>query len=296
MNVEDIELFLAVYHYGSISKAAAALYMNQSNLSSKIQKIEKEIGAQLFIRGRGRHTIELTVQGEKFLEVALQLQNSFRQIDQLKVAPKKEFISVGASEVTNLFTLVPFYQKFIKEHPNIALSIHTYHSSEIYNKITQNSFDVGIVNFQKSFYDIKATPIYDEPMFLITPHTSNYYNGISPKELPADKELFIRWNETFASWHEKYWGNRNYYARVSNASDLQFYMDEKDMWSIISLNMALQLAKTNPFSIYSLSEQPPKLHYYLAEKLNKYRSLAVEEFTKELYTFIRSNINIEPKI
>lgn len=296
MNIDDVQIFLAVYNFGSISKAANALYMNQSNLSAKLQQLEKEIGADLFIRARGRHTIELTGQGEKFLDIALQLQNSLRQIDQLKDAPKKEFISVGASEVTNLFTMVPFYQQFIKAHPNISLSIHTYHSSEIYNKLEQNSFDLGIVNFQKSFYDIKETPIYDEPMFLITPRSSKYYNGISPSELPAEKELFIRWNETYASWHEQYWGNRSYYARVSNATDLQFYMDEEGMWSIISLNMALQLAKTNPFSIYSLQEEPPKLQYYLAEKLNKYRSQAVEILIKELFSYIRNNINIEPKI
>lgn len=60
MDLDDFRVFLAIYKHGSISKAAASLYMNQSNLSSKIQKLEKEIGAELFVRGRGRHSIELT--------------------------------------------------------------------------------------------------------------------------------------------------------------------------------------------------------------------------------------------
>ena len=56
MDLDDFRVFLAIYKHGSISKAAASLYMNQSNLSSKIQKLEKEIGAELFVRGRGRHS------------------------------------------------------------------------------------------------------------------------------------------------------------------------------------------------------------------------------------------------
>ena len=41
MDLDDFKAFLAIYKHGSISKAAASLYMNQSNLSSKIQKLEK---------------------------------------------------------------------------------------------------------------------------------------------------------------------------------------------------------------------------------------------------------------
>ena len=58
MDLDDFKAFLAIYKHGSISKAAASLYMNQSNLSSKIQKLEKEIGAELFVRGIGRHSNE----------------------------------------------------------------------------------------------------------------------------------------------------------------------------------------------------------------------------------------------
>ena len=84
MDLDDFRAFLAIYKHGSISKAAASLYMNQSNLSSKIQKLEKEIGAELFVRGRGRHSIELTNQGEKFLLIAQQIENSIGQVNQLK--------------------------------------------------------------------------------------------------------------------------------------------------------------------------------------------------------------------
>ena len=55
MEFSFISAFMAVVNYRSISKAAASLYVSQSNLSARIAKLEKEIGYQLFIRQRGKH-------------------------------------------------------------------------------------------------------------------------------------------------------------------------------------------------------------------------------------------------
>ena len=68
MEFSVISAFMAVVNYRSISKAAASLYVSQSNLSARIAKLEKEIGYQLFIRQRGKHIIELTPKGEQFLQ------------------------------------------------------------------------------------------------------------------------------------------------------------------------------------------------------------------------------------
>lgn len=54
--------------------------------------------------------------------------------------------------------------------------------------------------------------------------------------------------------------------------------------------------ETHPLSIYSLKEEPPKIHYYLAKKERKYQPEAVDIFLQELQDFINHNINIEPVI
>ena len=73
-------------------------------------------------------------------------------------------------------------------------------------------------------------------------------------------------------------------------------MDEEGMWAIVTLSVALQLMETHPLSIYSLKEETPKIHYYLAKKERKYQSEAVDIFLQELRDFINHNINIEPVI
>ncbi len=296
MNLDDIQAFLAVYNSGSISQAAITLYMNQSNLSAKIQRLEKELGTELFIRGRGRHSVELTTQGQKFLLIAEQINNSLKEIDHLKDSQRKEFVSIAANEVTNQFSLFPFYQQFMEQHPNITLAIHTYHSTEIYNKMEKNDFDIGIVSIPRAYYNLKTINIYQEAMYLITPQGSPYHNGIHVKDLPAEKELCIRWNPIFNAWHDGFWGNQNYHVRVSNSAELPSYLNDPNMWSIVPLSCALRLAKTYPISVFSIYEEPPKIDFYMVERDKTYHSEAVDLFIHELFQYIRTSINIESLI
>jgi len=50
MRLRQIEYFLAVAEAGSITQAAANLYLAQPSLSYQITTLEKELGGQLFER------------------------------------------------------------------------------------------------------------------------------------------------------------------------------------------------------------------------------------------------------
>ena len=68
----EIQAFLTVQQTLSISRAAEQLYISQSSLSSRLQTLEQELGAPLFVRGRGRRELSLTAEGERFLPLARQ--------------------------------------------------------------------------------------------------------------------------------------------------------------------------------------------------------------------------------
>ncbi|MGY1619445.1 LysR family transcriptional regulator [Geodermatophilus sp. SYSU D00691] len=52
VELRQLEDFVAVVDEGSITRAAARLHMVQSSLSASLLALEKELGADLFIRGR----------------------------------------------------------------------------------------------------------------------------------------------------------------------------------------------------------------------------------------------------
>jgi DNA-binding transcriptional LysR family regulator len=65
MRLRQLEYFVAIAEHGSISKAAAALFVAQPSLSTQLTALEKEIGGSLLDRlPRG---VRLTVAGREFL-------------------------------------------------------------------------------------------------------------------------------------------------------------------------------------------------------------------------------------
>ena len=61
MEIRELKYFLAVAREQNLSHAAETLFTTQPNLTRQMQKLEKEIGQPLFVRGR---KITLTEAGQ----------------------------------------------------------------------------------------------------------------------------------------------------------------------------------------------------------------------------------------
>lgn len=296
MDFSSISAFLAVVQYKSISKAAASLYLSQSNLSARISKLEKEIGYELFFRQRGKHTVELTPKGEQFMEYAKQISNALVEIENLAIKQDRQFLSIGANAGTHQITLNAFYQDFIRNHPNICLGLHTYHSSDIYNYVNSDRFQLGIVSNAKKMPDISTTLIYEEPLFIVANQDSPYYNGIMPEQLPGNQEIFMAYTQEYIAWHEQYWPDRQYFARLSDGFDLPTFFNDKNRWAFVPLSTAVFFADRFNWSVFRSGKDIPNNRYYLVEKTNKYRSEATEIYKQELFEFLRNDINVLSKV
>ena len=64
MNIENIEAFVYINHYGSFNKAAEVLFLSQPSVTARIQSLERELGCKLFDR-LGKQIV-LTDEGRKF--------------------------------------------------------------------------------------------------------------------------------------------------------------------------------------------------------------------------------------
>ena len=65
MTKAELEAFLAVLQYGSISAAAERLFITQPAMSRRMKSMEEELGYSLFERGRGQRSVELTENGKR---------------------------------------------------------------------------------------------------------------------------------------------------------------------------------------------------------------------------------------
>lgn len=127
MDINCIECFLTVARMLNFSEAARRSYISQSMVSRYIVKLEKELGAKLFIRTNKE--VALTAEGKALLPYAVEITDNLRKakfaIEQLKSGyegrvkilcdgASGEFVSLCISEFSRLY-------------PGIAIDISEIH-------------------------------------------------------------------------------------------------------------------------------------------------------------------------
>ncbi len=130
-----------------MTRAAAALNTVQSNISSRIQRLEEELGATLLVRDSRK--LRLTPDGETLMPFALRLEElskeilkKFRQDDE----PRSGSIRIGAIETFAASRLVEFIAGFSRKHPSVDISVETGGTALLWEKILKSELDVAFVS------------------------------------------------------------------------------------------------------------------------------------------------------
>ena len=123
MDTADLRVFEAVARLGGMSRAAEALHTVQSNVTGRIRRLEKELGAPLFRRhARG---VEPTPAGQRLLPYAVraaQLLEDARRAALDDGTPRGALI-VGSLETTPALRLAPILPRFAATYPAGALTL-----------------------------------------------------------------------------------------------------------------------------------------------------------------------------
>ena len=146
MNNVDIETFWAVVENGSMTAAAEALFITQPTLSGRVQSLENEVGAKLFIRGRGMKELRLTEAGENFLPLARRWRTLLSETDDFAAAKRQEYLHLAAVYTANRYILPPVYQRFLEREMPTALWVETMRAPDAISAVTQGVCDLAIVD------------------------------------------------------------------------------------------------------------------------------------------------------
>jgi len=86
IDLRQLETFCVLAQTRNFTRAADALGYSQSNITTRIKKLEQELGAVLFKRHRFSRKVTLTKKGQALLQYALRL---FALVDEMKTATQK---------------------------------------------------------------------------------------------------------------------------------------------------------------------------------------------------------------
>lgn len=151
MNLLHLKYAVMVEKTRSINKAAELLFMGQPNLSRAIKELEASLGIRIFKRtSKG---IQLTAQGEEFMQYARRIVSQVEEVESLylgKHTDEQRFsISVPRASYISC-ALTAFAAKLNTEHP-VEIFYKETNSMQAVNNILQADYKLAILRYQVTF-------------------------------------------------------------------------------------------------------------------------------------------------
>lgn len=185
--------FVTVAETGNVGRAAARLHISQPPLTRQIQQLERDLGAQLFVRGaRG---VELTDAGVLFLEEARNLLFLAEQArERAQRAGRGE---IGRFDVaifgSAIFDTIPqILLAFRRQNPDVHLVVHAMNRGEQIEALRQRRINAGFNRFVRDAPDIVAEMILAESLFVAANHHSQFSRmRVVPLKSLAEEPLVL---------------------------------------------------------------------------------------------------------
>ena len=194
MDINQLEVLIAVAREKSFSRAADVLGRTQPAVSQAVRRLEQEIGEKLFDRSSKDGT--LTAAGELLVDYARQMMNlrhaantALREMRNLHNGK----VTISANEHT-VFYLLPLIREFRRRHPAIKIEVQRGVASRIPEQITAREVELGVISFKPNDASLRSISVLnDELMLIVAPgHRLAGASSVSIRDL-AD-ETFIAHN------------------------------------------------------------------------------------------------------
>jgi DNA-binding transcriptional LysR family regulator len=168
MDFRQLQALIAIADHGSFSSAAAALHTVQSNVSSHIARLERELGAQLVDRQSGRLTEEGNAVVERARRVSAELEAAVADVAALRheIAGTARIGMIG----TTARWLAPLLlDQMAANHSKVRLVIGDGTSATLEPLLAAGLLDAAVVNLPQTNPDLVERPLFDEDLVLVVP-------------------------------------------------------------------------------------------------------------------------------
>jgi DNA-binding transcriptional LysR family regulator len=171
VELRQFEYFLAVVEEGSFTAAAARLYMVQSSLSASLLSLERELGTELFIRGR-RGT-ELTDSGRALLGPArAALADTERARDAVAEVTGllRGSVRIATVAVPRSLNVIETVRRFQLEHPGVEIDLLHDGARDLVGLVADGEVDFAITPLtHRTGSALRFEPLTSTPLVIVCP-------------------------------------------------------------------------------------------------------------------------------
>jgi len=173
MNVRQLQIFLQVAEYGSISRAAAALHTAQPVVSRSVRLLEESLGTPLVDRhARGVHLTDagkaLSERGSDVLHGLQTLESDIRS----QASEPSDRLIIGMPPSLSKLVTSRVMPLFHARHPNVTLCVHEVNSTALCEALQAGRLDLALMAANEPGHDIWMRPLATETLVAIAPISS----------------------------------------------------------------------------------------------------------------------------
>lgn len=205
-DLADLRAFLSVADLGSFRAASDAMFLSQSALSRRVDKLEEALGVRLFIRTTRK--ITLTAVGRAFVHKARSVLNELESA-LLGIRDVAERLS-GEVSLACVPSAVSYFlpdviAQYHRLYPRIRVRVMDESSADVLLAVTRGEADFGLTYIGTQEADVDFSPLIEE-LFVVA----------CPKSHPLARRKSVTWDEL--SGHD--------YIALAHGSGNRFLIDQ----------------------------------------------------------------------
>ena len=168
MDLRQLAAVVAVSEGGSFSAAARALHTVQSNISTHIARLEREVGAPLVDRASGT----LTEAGQVVVERARRIQHEVAAITADIAALHDEIagsVRLGCIGTVGRWLVPLVLERATERHPGLHVVVVDATTTSLVPQLLSDDLDLAVVNLPLGDPDLISEALFDEDRLVIAP-------------------------------------------------------------------------------------------------------------------------------
>ena len=191
MDLRQLASLVAVAETGTFSAAATKLHTVQSNVSTHVARLEKELGVTLVDRAAGRLTDEGEVVAARARRVQAELEALIADVASLRDEVAGQ-VSLGIIGTTARWLMPPLLTAMAERHPKVRILTLEANTTALLPQLVAGSLELGVVNLPAIDPEVVVEPLFEEELILVVPpdHALARARRVGLKEL-AQHELLL---------------------------------------------------------------------------------------------------------
>jgi LysR family hydrogen peroxide-inducible transcriptional activator len=200
MTLNELRYVVAIAQERSFGRAAQRCFVSQPALSVAIQKLEEELGTQLFERGKTEVTV--TPVGERIVEQAQKVLEEATRIRDIAQAGRNQL--VGLFRLGVIYTVAPYLLPDLipalnARAPQMPLEIEENLTEHLEAALKTGRIDAAIIALPFAPSGVVSEFLYEEPFQVVVPQQHKWAKRktIQPGELSGEHTILLNVGHCF---------------------------------------------------------------------------------------------------